>query len=472
MFVFAQDEALRYTWANKTFAHGSSDEILGLTDEDILPPGAAATTRVAKSTVLETGAGTRLLLEVEAGDGSRYFDMTIEPARDEGGAVVGIVGAALDVSELKASEQRLRAALDATLDAVTILEPVRDGHGRIVDFRITYATTGAVGAVDHEGRGPDELVGNTVLDLYPSLGETGLIDGYVEILQTGRPLQMTAMPYGEGEATRYYDLSAGRLSDREVVVVCRDVTDREVQRRAGARAEAIRALAEQLQRGLLPAALPDVPGLSFSVAYRPANATAEVGGDWYDAFLLPDAESLIVVVGDVEGHDGEAAGLMCRISSVIRAEASHGASPSEVLELAERFLLDLEIERMVTVEVARVDSRTGEITLASAGHPPPLVSDGADTSPVPIEVGPPLGAGPAPRRESRLVLPPAGTLLLYTDGLYCPQTPADEAISGLASCLAGVAAAPLDEVVDELIRRTVAFQPSDDVAVVAMRRSR
>jgi len=197
-----------------------------------------------------------------------------------------------------------------------------------------------------------------------------------------------------------------------------------------------------------------------------------VGGDWYDAFLLPDSHSLIVVVGDVEGHDGEAAGLMSRISSVIRAEASHGASPSEVLGLAERFLLDLGVERMVTVAVARVDSRTGEVTLASAGHPPPLVADGAGASPVAIEVGPPLGAGPAPRRESRLVLPPAGTLLLYTDGLCCPKTPADEALSGLADCLARVAAGPLDGVVEELIGRTVAFQPSDDVAVVAMRRLR
>src|SRR5207302_4453875 len=210
--------------------------------------------------------------------------------------------------------------------------PVRDGDGRIVDFRITYATSETV---DHLGRGRDALVGNTVLGLYPSLGE-GFVDDWVEILRTGTPLQMTALPYEEGNATRYYDLSAGRLSERELLVAWRDVTDREVHRRAGARVEAIRSLAEQLQRGLLPAALPEVPGLSFSVAYRPANATAEVGGDWYDAFLLPDAESLIVVVGDVEGHDGEAAGLMCRISSVIRAEASHGASPPAVLELAER----------------------------------------------------------------------------------------------------------------------------------------
>ena len=226
-----------------------------------------------------------------------------------------------------------------------------------MDFRITYATTGAVGAVDHEGRGPDELVGNTVLDLYPSLGETGLIDGYVEILQTGRPLQMTAMPYGEGEATRYYDLSAGRLSDREVVVVCRDVTDREVQRRAGARAEAIRALAEQLQRGLLPAALPDVPGLSFSVAYRPANATAEVGGDWYDAFVLPSGR-LGVVLGDVAGSGIRAASTMGQLRSVTRAFAladEATRSPGEVLTRLNSYRIALDEQHLFTVLYAIVD---------------------------------------------------------------------------------------------------------------------
>jgi serine phosphatase RsbU (regulator of sigma subunit) len=270
---------------------------------------------------------------------------------------------------------------------------------------------------------------------------------------------------------RRYDLVASRLADDELLVVWRDVTDRETHREASARAEAVRAIAEELQRGLLPGDPPDVEGFAFAVAYQPANETAEVGGDWYDVVVVPGTGAVVVVVGDVEGHDAGAASVMGRISSVIRAEASRGERPSAVLSVAENFLLGLAVERMVTVAVASVCPATGTVTLASAGHPPPLLGDGSAVRPMEVDTGPPLGAGPAPRAESQASLPPGGVLLFYTDGLLGPLLAVDEAMDELGNCLSRLApGAPLGKLVTELIRRTARFQPSDDVAVVAMRR--
>jgi PAS domain-containing protein len=418
--------------------------------------------------VLETGIGTRVVLKVPTGGGARYFDMTLQADRDDTGGIVGITGAALDVTEIKKSEERFEAALEAVLDSVTIQQAVRSEGGDVVDFRITYATTKAS---DFAGRGPSELVGRTILDLYPPLRGTRFVDDYVDVLRTGRPLHLTALPYGKEGEVRRYDLVASRLADDELLVVWRDVTDRETDREASARAEAIRAIAEELQRGLLPGDPPDVEGFAFAVAYQPANETAEVGGDWYDVVVVPGTGAVVVVVGDVEGHDAGAASVMGRISSVIRAEASRGERPSAVLSVAENFLLGLAVERMVTVAVASVCPATGTVTVASAGHPPPLLGDGSAVRAVEVDTGPPLGAGPAPRAESQASLPPGGVLLFYTDGLLGPLLAVDEAMDELGNCLSCLTpGAPLGKLVSELIRRTAEFQPSDDVAVVAMRR--
>jgi serine phosphatase RsbU (regulator of sigma subunit) len=121
--------------------------------------------------------------------------------------------------------------------------------------------------------------------------------------------------------------------------------------------------------------------------------------------------------------------------------------------------------------VASVCPSTGEVVIASAGHPPPLIGEGTAVGIVRVDTGPPLGAGPAPRPDAHACLPPGGAMLFYSDGLLGPQLPVDEAIAGLGACLSRLApSAPLHQLVDEVIRRTAAFHPSDDVAVVALRR--
>jgi len=115
-----------------------------------------------------------------------------------------------------------------------------------------------------------------------------------------------------------------------------------------------------------------------------------------------------------------------------------------VLSVAENFLLGLAVERMVTVAVASVCPATGTVTVASAGHPPPLLGDGSAVRAVEVDTGPPLGAGPALRAESQASLAPGGVLLFYTDGLLGPLLAVGEAMDELGNCLSCLApGAPL-----------------------------
>jgi PAS domain-containing protein len=125
-----------------------------------------------------------------------------------------------------------------------------------------------------------------------------------------------------------------------------DVTDR----RALARE---REVSQALQRAVLPARLPEVRGITLAADYMPAAEGAKVGGDWYDAVSLPDG-CVTLVIGDVEGHDVAAAGLMGQIRSVIRGYALEGHPPAQALEHANRYLLDLGVDRIVTVALVQL----------------------------------------------------------------------------------------------------------------------
>lgn len=97
--------------------------------------------------------------------------------------------------------------------------------------------------------------------------------------------------------------------------------------------------------------------------------TAEVGGDWYDVICVDPDGPVDVVVGDVQGHDGAAAALMARLSSVIRASAGRGQQLLETMAETDRFLLNLDTERLASVLLARVSDDRNRVELLSAGHP-------------------------------------------------------------------------------------------------------
>ena len=175
--------------------------------------------------------------------------------------------------------------------------------------------------------------------------------------------------------------------------------------------------AETLQRSLLPERLPTVPGLILEAVYRPVAKNLEVGGDWYDAFMLPDGK-LAVVAGDVMGKGLSAAAGMGRYRTALRALALTDSRPSAVLAGLDRLVLSTEPdEQLTTVVYLVIDPLTGEGMAGSAGHLPPLlVSSNTPPRLDSTQAGTPLGWA-SPREEYPFQLKTGSAVVLYSDGL-------------------------------------------------------
>jgi serine phosphatase RsbU (regulator of sigma subunit) len=205
-------------------------------------------------------------------------------------------------------------------------------------------------------------------------------------------------------------------------------------RRAAEEVEHVAAVAETLQRSLLPERLPEVPGLDVAARYVAGSADAQVGGDWYDVIALRDGHAGIAI-GDVVGHGLDAAARMARLQNALRAYALEGLRPSLVLERMNGFAREVAGGPMATLLYGVVDPEEGQLRMASAGHPPPLViaADG-ETAYAEGPAGSPLGVVPFPTYEEATVsLGPGSTVLLYTDGLVeRPEAPLEEGLSWLS----------------------------------------
>lgn len=224
-----------------------------------------------------------------------------------------------------------------------------------------------------------------------------------------------------------------------------------------------------LQRSLLPDTLPDLVDVDVAARYLPARD--EVGGDWYDVFPVR-GDGVAIVIGDVVGHGVRAAAVMAQLRIALRAYALDGYDPAAVLERLDRLLQLSHRNSMATVVLAILDPSEGELRLASAGHPPPLiVGAGRDGGAAFVEtpVFPPLGARPHPSyEETAIALGPDETVLLYTDGLVEERgVPLSDGLERLR-----VTAAQGDATPEELCRRVLAtlvpHAPADDVALVAL----
>ncbi|NEK87482.1 SpoIIE family protein phosphatase [Blastococcus saxobsidens] len=245
----------------------------------------------------------------------------------------------------------------------------------------------------------------------------------------------------------------------------------ESERRA---ARATRSLAETLQRSLLTEP-PQLDGLDIAVRYRPAAREAEVGGDWYDAFLSPDGATTLVV-GDVTGHDRDAAAVMGQLRNLLRgiAHALDG-DPAQVLTVLDQAVADLGVGSLATALVARVErpADDGPLLLrwSNAGHPPPLLL-GPDGE---VELlGRPrnllLGVRPgSPRQSHALPLPAGSTVVLYTDGLVERRgATLDDGLDALTAAARDLHRTPVAQICDALLTRT-APDFTDDVALLVLR---
>lgn len=208
------------------------------------------------------------------------------------------------------------------------------------------------------------------------------------------------------------------FSDEEVTIVEQFTQYASMALDMAGRREQDHAMAVTLQHALLPRTLPKVRGLQVAWRYLPAEGR-EIGGDWYDVFNLENGE-VAVVIGDVMGHDLQAAAIMGQLRLALQAYAIDGYSPSEVVDRSDRLLQLVDPARLATVAYIVIDPERRCLRLTNAGHPPPLLQ--APDGTVTILTGGlsvPLGTDAADARHCQVEYPlqPGMRLLLYTDGL-------------------------------------------------------
>ena len=298
-------------------------------------------------------------------------------------------------------------------------------------------------------------------ELFPTLAERV---GGLQALAV-MPLVAEQVPFGT-IALSYPHPRRFPASDRLFLAGLADVAAQAVAR-AQVRVRE-RDLVATLQRAVLPAELPVVAGVEVSARYLPADDAAGVGGDWWDAFVLPDGR-LGLAVGDVAGHGLAAAGAMAKLRNGLRAYLFAGHAPGEALGLAEAFLGASGRDVIATAAAAVLDPATGRLTWARAGHLPPLlIQAGAVEYLADDRTEPLIGIGQgSPRGTDVTRLEPGATLTLFTDGLV--ESRRRDVEAGLRLLRQVAAQIPSEDpgaFCDELIDRLA--PTGDDVCVLVL----
>ncbi|MFC4034329.1 SpoIIE family protein phosphatase [Streptomyces polygonati] len=391
-------------------------------------------------------------------------------------------------------DQGGRRLVDPDIDSGTA---TTDGHHA---FRDNWPTARAV----RENRlvtvhGEAQLLaqyGEQALEVWRDLGFESLV--CVPLAGMRRVLGALALAWGS-----HHDLEVG---ERAVLSAIAGYTAQAVERAVFVD-ERI-TVAHQLQRAMLTE-LPTVPGLDLAAAYIPAAVGEMVGGDWYDAYPLPEldphydeaepadrqppyepagpgagegdgpgtkAVPMALTVGDITGHDIDAAAVMGQVRSMLRqATCDHpGQGPAHAMTALEYSCRTLGLPASGTAVHAHIAPADGawELTWTNAGHPSPLLvhPDGRvrilEEHDVLVHPALPV----LPRHDHRLVMPPGSTLLLYTDGLIEHRgRDYDASTQRVAEMLSAGAGRPLPELLREIAADVAGESAGDDVAMLAVR---
>ncbi|MEU6071601.1 PP2C family protein-serine/threonine phosphatase [Streptomyces sp. NPDC047082] len=231
-------------------------------------------------------------------------------------------------------------------------------------------------------------------------------------------------------------------------------------------------LAIALQRGMLPRDLPTAPRFHLAVQYAPACYGLNVGGDWYDAFAMPDGR-IGLSIGDVQGHNIEAAAFMGQVRAGLRALASVTSEPGELLTRTNDLLLSLGSELFATCTFVRLDPSTGVLESARAGHIPFVwaTADG-QAGIAGDDGGPPLGIEKGVEYPvARFRLTTGGVFILLTDGVVeGPRLSVDEGLDHVVRLAGGAAVAGLDaeSLAAAVIKGAELVGHEDDAAVLVV----
>ncbi|MFD5570922.1 SpoIIE family protein phosphatase [Streptomyces cadmiisoli] len=234
-------------------------------------------------------------------------------------------------------------------------------------------------------------------------------------------------------------------------------------------------LATALQQSLLPTLPQHLPGLEIAACYQPSRDGLDIGGDWYDAFVTPDG-AVAVEIGDVQGHDVDAAALMGQVRASLRAIAAHDPDPATVLTRANELLVTMNTTRFASCTMLHIDPRDGQVTGASAGHVP-LLSARNDGSHHVRELpgGPVLGVLPDnDYADETFMLEHDTALVMVTDGVV--EGPGLTLEAGLerAGTLAAQAlhdGLDVEATANQILSAAVTLDHLDDVAVLVIRRT-
>lgn len=347
------------------------------------------------------------------------------------------------------------ARLSALSDRSFLAQALNDGE--VVEVR-----AGATAALH------DVLAPGVAFDVLTELAPSSV--AVVPLISRGRTLGALSLFNGAGREPLSAD---GLQALRDVATGAALVLDNaRLYRRQ-------RDVAETFQRSLLTAPVePD--HVQVVVRYQPAAEAARVGGDWYDAFMQQDGAT-VLVIGDVVGHDIEAAALMSQLRSMLRAIAVvTDEGPAAILTQLDAAIRTLQLPAMATVVVARIEQTADELARgithlrwSSAGHLPPMVvnPDGTVLALTSLAAGPMLGVFPDARRvDNEVTLDRGATVLLYTDGLVeSRHRPLREGLTELHLALERVGRADLDTLCDTLLTDLPLGPGEDDVALLGVR---
>jgi len=403
--------------------------------------------------VLETGAivtediSVPMLVTGEL----RHYQSQWFPARSGEGAVLGVAVLVSDVTDRRRSDEALRRSVERTEQLQQATAALAEAL-TISDVRRVVAETAPVAT----GARTAELI---LADEPPVPVTDGRARVQVDLAVSGGRIGSLLLEYDDPVAD-LDDAFLGALAGQCAIALERArLYERE------------RATAVTLQRSLLPDRLPDVPGVELAARFRAGSAEADVGGDWYDVFGLPDGR-LVLVVGDVMGKGVRAAAGMGRLRSALRALAHANPLPEAVLSgLDKVFSATEDADEIATLVYLLVNPVARRAAVGGAGHLP-LVLRRAGQAPELVDAGSgstPLG-WPEPRAQRTLELGPGDLLLGLTDGLV--ERRGRDLDEGLALLLEAVGREeePLDTLVGRVDRTLLPDTPGrDDATVLAVR---
>lgn len=472
------DRNLRFRLVNEVLAaiNGASvEDHVGKTVADVAPDLADQAVPMLQSVLTTRAPVTGLLITgttPATGETQRTWEESYYPVTSSEGALLGVGAIVEDISdrldrerELAAFAERLRLALMISNAGVYAWSP----HAGTVEWTDEYAALYGfdrseepsferwINAVHPDDR--DELLTMT----------EALLHGNDEWNHEFRIIHPA-----KGERWIQSTVHADRRSDGtiDVVGINIDITDRKHRETALAELHAEqRRLAERLQIGLLPSSLPAVEGYDISAQYSPGTDGLRIGGDWYEILPVAD-DDIAIVVGDVVGHNLEAAIAMAQLRHATLALSFSHSDPAAVLADLDRMAEVNPALVATTLFYGRLDPRTGALRYVLAGHHPPLIIT-PDQTPrlVTSRPGTPIGVV-SPRPLAELVLDHEHILVAYTDGLLEHRSePITAGQQRLIDCArAPDRAAPLADLTRRLIQEVPHPERQDDIAVLAVRR--